>query len=386
MPSACGSVPMKTAPPLPAATGPTVEVSTVAQLLSAVSSAANGTTILMNDGTYYLPGLLRFNNFKTNITLRSKSGNRDAVIIDGSQSSSGEMIWFEQVKNITVADVTIQNANIHCFTIKGESDADGVRIYNCKIRNCWERYVKGTAPNPIPADASTRPRNGRVEYCRFEQDYKKTRDDAFNGDYIGGIDMMWLKNWVISDNVFRGIQGRNNGGRGAVFIWNNSEDVIVERNHVLGCDTGLAFGNPSGAATHVTRGVMRNNMVTRGNYKAIELARTSACEIYNNTVYSDMAFDRAFHAFQGSAGIHIFNNLMRGWGIRADDAGSNVENNLTGDFPPYFVDPAQGLLHLTTAGATAAAGRGQAVPAGIGDHDREPRPNSPAMGADECAR
>ena len=88
--------------------------------------------------------------------------------------------------------------------------------------------------------------------------------------------MMWLKNWVISDNVFRGIQGLNNGGRAAVFIWNNSEDVIVERNHVLGCDTGLAFGNPSGGTTHVTRGVMRNNMVTRGNYKAIELARTNA--------------------------------------------------------------------------------------------------------------
>jgi hypothetical protein len=296
------------------------------------------------------------------------------------------MIWFEQVRNITVADLTVQNGNVHCFTIKGESDADGVRIYNCKIRHCWQRYIKGTAPNPIPADASTRPRNGRIEYCLFEQDYKKqTQDDGFNGDYIGGIDMMWLKNWVISDNVFRGIQGFNNGGRGAIFVWNNSEDVVVERNHVYNCDTGIAFGNPSGATTHVTRGVMRNNMITRGNYKAIELARTQDCQIYNNTVYSDMSFDRAFHAFQGSAGIRIFNNLMRGWGIRADDAGSMVADNLTGDFPSYFVDPARGVLHLTAAGAAATRAKGQAVPSGMLDYDAERRPTPVTLGADECA-
>ena len=137
--SACGTVPAKAVPALPAAAGTIVEVSTVGELVSAVTNAADGTTILAADGTYYLPGLLRFRNHKRDITLRSKSGNRDAVIIDGSQSSSGEMIWFEEVTNVTVADLTVQNANIHCFTVKGESDADGVRIHNCRIRNCWER-------------------------------------------------------------------------------------------------------------------------------------------------------------------------------------------------------------------------------------------------------
>jgi hypothetical protein len=130
---------------------------------------------------------------------------------------------------------------------------------------------------------------------------------------------------------------------------------------------------------------MRNNMVARGSYKAIELARTRDAQIYNNTVYSDASFDRAFHAFQGSDGIRIFNNLVHGWGIRTDDAGSIVENNLTGDFSSYFVDPSHALLHLTATGATAAAGKGQTVPNGMLDYDGELRPTPVALGADECA-
>jgi len=384
-PSACGGRPPKTAPPLPAPTGTVVEVSTAADLMNAVANAENGATIELVDGTYYLPNILRFRGGKTGVTLRSKSGNRDAVVIDGSQSASGEMIWFEDVKDITVAQVTVQNANIHCFTVKGEADADGVRIYDVRIRNCWERYVKGTAPNPISgADPAKRPRNGRIEYCSFEQDYKKQLDDVAGGDYIGGIDMMWLDNWVISDNVFRGIQGKNNQGRAAIFIWNTSEDVLVERNLVVDCDTGLAFGNPSGAPLHVTRGTMRNNMVTRGAYKAVELVRTQDSEIYNNSVYSAVAFDRAFHSFEGSAGIRIFNNLVHGQLIRVDDAGGTVENNLVGDLSGVFVDPAAGDLHLSASGAPRAIGQGQAVAAGVGDYDTDPRPAAPALGADEC--
>jgi hypothetical protein len=375
---------VKSAPSLPDPTGNVVAVGTASELMSAVANAVDGTTIVLASGSYYLPNLLRFRGGKRDITLRSQSGNRDDVIIDGSQSASDEMIWFEDVTNITVAHLTVQNANVHCFTVKGEANADGVRIYDVRIHNCWERYIKGTAPNPIPADDATRPRKGRIEYCLFEQDFKKQQDDWTGGDYIGGIDMMWLKDWVISDNVFRGIQGRNNQGRAAVFIWNGSEDVVVERNQVYDCDTGFAFGNPSGAALHMTRGTLRNNFVVRGNYKAIELARTQDCQVYNNTVVSGFGFDRAFHAFEGSLGLRIFNNLVQADTIRVDDVGVIVEANVTGDLGGYFVDSAIADLHLTATGAASALGQGQALPAAAVDFDGEPRASAPAVGADEC--
>jgi hypothetical protein len=104
-------------------------------------------------------------------------------------------------------------------------------------------------------------------------------------------------------------------------------------------------------------------------------------------VYSDLSFDRAFHSFQGSDGIHIFNNLVQAPLIRVDDtvpAGA-VENNTVADLTGYFVDPTIADLHLTATGAAAVLGGGLAVPSGLGDYDDELRPSPPSVGADECA-
>jgi hypothetical protein len=124
---------------------------------------------------------------------------------------------------------------------------------------------------------------------------------------------------------------------------------------------------------------------TRGSYKAIELVRTQDVAVYNNSVYSDLSFDRAFHAFEGSAGIRIFNNLVRAPSIRTDDAGASVENNLVGELAGVFVDPVAGNLHLSAAGAPQAVFTGLMLPDGTTDYDGEARPAIPALGADECA-
>ena len=67
-------------PPLPPPAGTIVSVSGVAQLEDAVNAATSGTTILVADGTYNLNGVyLRF--AVPNVTLRSASGNREAVVL-----------------------------------------------------------------------------------------------------------------------------------------------------------------------------------------------------------------------------------------------------------------------------------------------------------------
>jgi hypothetical protein len=62
--------------PLPAPTGTIVNVSTVAQLQSAVASMASNRTIVIAPGTYNLTATLYINGAFTNVGIRGATGNR----------------------------------------------------------------------------------------------------------------------------------------------------------------------------------------------------------------------------------------------------------------------------------------------------------------------
>ena len=53
---------------------------------------------------------------------------------------------------------------------------------------------------------------------------------GINGNYVGGMDVMFPRRWTISDNVFIGIHGKSWGARGAIFLWNDTTDCLVENN------------------------------------------------------------------------------------------------------------------------------------------------------------
>lgn len=364
------------APRLPPPQGNVVHVNDINQLYGAIRSGP-GTTILIADGHYYLPRLLRLQ--RNGITIRGASGNRDKVIIDGSRCESKELIWFEGGDDCMAADLTIQNAPVHGFTVKGESDTQRTRIYNCVIKNVWERGVKGTAPRSNPE--SVRPTGGRIEYCLFVNDHKKTENDWTGGDYIAGMDMMWLKDWVISDNVFIGIQGRNGVGRAAIFIWNNSDSVVAERNLIVDCDRGIAFGNPSGGNMHMSNAIVRNNFIVGGVNTAIEICRTRNVKVYNNTIWGTRQnFRFLVHFFQGSEGDAFVNNLVHGQTNL--EQGVENRNNFTGGLNGYFVNPAAGDLHLTSA-AVNAINKGIPLPEITNDFDGYARGPAPDIGACE---
>lgn len=397
--AAVGPVPQvpwytKAAPKLPWPAGPVVEVRDAGGLMNAVNNnPAPGTTILIHDGTYFLPDVMWLRNIQR-VALRSHSGNRDKVILDASKSKHEDMLWIWHCDDVLIADLTFQNARVHGIAVKGESDTQRTRIYNCVFHNIWERKIKGTsaatasgqpAKSPDPHVLATRPANGRIEYCLFFDDHKKNVDDFANGDYIAGIDMMWLKNWVVSDNVFLNIQGRNGLARGAIFLWNNCEDVLVERNLILNCDRGICIGNPSGSAVHMTRGIVRNNMILRGADCGMEIVKTVDTQVYNNTVWGqNSGYRQALQVKMGTGSCQVFNNLVRGV-ISIEEQGSREENNQTGALDGYFVDPAIGNLHLTATGLAAAQSRSLRTPKEFLDWDGGLRPAQPALGADETA-
>lgn len=74
---------------LPAPEGDTVTVGSVEQLYNAVSAVSPGTTILIMDGTYNLGSSNRYLWIDTpGLTLRSASGNREAVILDADAGAA----------------------------------------------------------------------------------------------------------------------------------------------------------------------------------------------------------------------------------------------------------------------------------------------------------
>jgi len=220
------------APPLKNPTGQIIRVATVDQLFRAAETVKPGGTILLADGHYMMP---RYFELRTdNVTMRSETGRRDGVVIDGARSRHGELVGIRGCEGVTIADLTIQNIKWNGFKLNSNHGVQRVTIYNCVIHNIWQRGIKGVAV-PAANREALRPKDCRIQYCLFYNDRPKQFSDdpadtpeRFQGNYIGGMDIMYATNWTISDNVFIGIQGRTREARGAIFLWHDSRDCIIE--------------------------------------------------------------------------------------------------------------------------------------------------------------
>lgn len=379
------------APPLGAPRGSITRVCDAGQLIQAINAAQPGQTILLEDGHYWMPHyvILRTDG----VTLRSASGDRRRVIIDGARSRDGELIGLSACRGVTIADLTIQNIRWNGFKINSETNVQDLTIHNCVIHNIWQRGVKGVKVPPDHRDM-IRPRNCRIQYCLFYNDRaKRFSDDPadtpanFNGDYIGGIDVMYPSNWTIRDNVFIGIQGRTRQGRGAIFLWHDARDCIVERNIIIDCDAGICLGNPhrpNDIRDHCTACVVRNNFVTRAPQAGIVTVYTRDCRLLNNTIYDpDNRLERLIRVVFANDGLLIGNNLLCGAPPRIEsDSPIRQVTNLAQDLGSDLVDPERGNLHLAGPAAGVIDG-GTPFPEVVEDMDRQPRTGRPDIGADE---
>jgi hypothetical protein len=376
------------APALPKSNGPTVLISDVRELIDALNNAKPGQTILIEDGHYMMPRYVEIS--ADNVTLRSASGHRERVIIDGAESSHREILGVRACSGVTIADLTIQNIQCNGFKINSETNVQNLTIYNCIIHNIWQRGVKGVRVPKENRDV-IRPKNCRIQYCLFYNDRpKRLSDDPADiakGNYIAGIDVMFAKDWIISDNVFVGIQGRTYEGRGAVFLWHDSQDCVIERNIIIDCDVGLQLGNPykpDEIQYHCVRCIAKNNFITRAPEAGIVAVYTKNCKILNNTIHDPASkLQRLLRMVFTNDGLLIANNLLSGPGIR-NESESEITflNNVVKDVSDYFIDPARGNLHLKSS-AKEAIDKGKSIPEVIDDIDMQLRDSKPDIGADE---
>ena len=328
------------------------------------------------------------------VTLRSESGQRDRVILDGAESQHGELVGISNCRGATIADLTIQNIKWNGFKINSNKHATHVTIRNCVIHNIWQRGVKGPA-----VDKEERgkfwPTDCRIEYCLFYNDRPKQYADdpadtseTFGGNYIGGIDAMYARQWVIADNVFVGIHGRTGEGRGAVFLWNESRDCVVERNIIIDCDCGICLGNHyrhPDARWHDSNCVVRNNFVTRCAETGILAAHTRDCQIVHNTVHDpDSRLRRLVWAQDDNDGLVIANNLLSGPEVL--DTGSseiaNRDNAVHENLSDSFADAQTGQPAIEAI----AAHRRRAAGSGTGRYrwHSPPRPSAAGCSSVRC--
>lgn len=343
------------APLLPRPTETAIRATTVAELFAAARQVQPGGTILVADGHYSLPQMLDLHTDR--VTLRSESGQRDKVILDG-HGQLGELVGITRCSGVTIADLTIQNARWNGFKLNSDHGVTRVTIYNCVIHNIWQRGIKGVTVPKKNRD-QLRPTDCRVQYCLFYNDRPKKfsdddadRPDNFNGNYIGGMDIMYARRWTISDNVFLGIQGRTREGRGAIFLWVDAQDCIVERNIIVDGDCGICLGNSFRSAdtpVHCTRCIVCNNFVTRCPENGILADYTKDCKILQNSIHDpESRLQRLIRLVHDNDGLVVRNNLLNGANVRVEtqsriDSGGNDSGK---DRAAWFVSASEGNLHL----------------------------------------
>jgi len=379
------------APPLPSPQGNVVKVSTVDELMRAIEEAEPGQTILVTDGHYLVPRYVEIH--ADNVTLRGASGHRERVILDGTQSRHIELLGVRACSGVTIADLTIQNIRANGFKINSQTNVQKLTIYNCIIHNIWQRGIKGVKVPPEDREA-IRPKQCRVQYCLFYNDRPKQLSDdpadIAQGNYVAGIDVMYAKDWVISDNVFVGIQGRTFEGRGAIFLWFDTQGCLVERNIIIDCDVGLQLGNPhraDGVQYHCVGCVARNNFITRAPQAGIVTVYTKDCRLLHNTIHDPQnRLSRLLRMVFTNDGLVIANNLLSGPGMRNEsDSDIKLVNSPVKEMTDAFVDPNHGNLHLKPT-ATEVIDKGVALPEVTEDIDGQRRDAQPDLGADELVR
>ncbi|MCP4403793.1 MAG: right-handed parallel beta-helix repeat-containing protein [bacterium] len=355
----------------PASGGTLVTVSNAAELRNAVEQAnqQGNMTIQLEDGSYTLDDMLWISGSR--ITFRSRSGNRNAVVLRGQGMRGGVSHIFNVAgSEFTAADLTLGWVANHGIQI--HSDADNILVHNVRFVDTGEQMLKVSYR---PGD-STSSENGLVQWCLFE--YPSGIGPQY---YIGGIDAHQAHNWVVRHNVFRHIRSPESElAEHAIHFWSGSQNTLVEKNTIVNCDRGIGFG--LGSRGH-SGGIIRNNMVHTSRDVGIGLESARSAEVSHNTIFTENYHNSIEYRFSATQNVMLVNNLTNAAIASRDGGSATLRNNVISAQSNWFVDARQGDLHLSSAvpqvvDRGASSGLSQDI-----DCDKRPSGTGCDIGADE---
>jgi len=388
--------------PLPAPPGVVVDVtpSQVTSLQSIIDRAQPGDTIQLLDGVYSLPQTLVFRT--PGVTLRSKSGNRLGVVLDG-RYEIGDLLLLQR-SDITIADLSLTRSYWHLVhVVPGAGSSAGTVLHNLRGVDGGEQFIKVNPADGRYAD------NGVIRCSSLEMtDVGRTY--VRNNCYTGGIDIHQARGWQISANIFSGFWCDRGLSEHAIHVWTGSRDTVVDRNVVVNSTRGIGLGlgsstegrtyedSPCGAVTDIGHygGAITNNFVVSNDARlfassagfdtGIGLEQSCQTSVLHNTVVSTVAprSSSIEWRFANTTAL-VANNLVTHALLPRDGGRAGLAGNV-GDAPlTLFADVAGANLHLLP-GATAAIGAGAVLtPPLAADIDGERRDAAPDVGADEYA-
>ncbi len=397
-------------PPLPPPSGTTVTVSSEGELWNAVNNASPGTTVLIANGTYNLASNGYYLWIDTpGLTLRSASGDREAVVLDDNYQGS-ETITVA-ASDVTIADLTIKRARTHPIHVVSTDSGNTLNtlIYNVHIIDPGQQAIK---VNPHSAKVYYAD-SGEIACSRIElTDAGRPKIWEINGScYTGGVDVHQAWGWEIRDNHIEGFWCQQGLSEHAIHLWTGSRDTLVERNILTDNARGVGFGllqsgigrtysdNPCPAASGYVDhygGIIRNNFVhaSRAGLFASDsgfdcgicLAQACNAKVLHNTVVSTSAPFSSIEWRFANTSAEITNNLVSHNLRERDGASAVLAGNLQNAPPNLFADAAAGDLYLL-AGAAAAIDQGAPLAAGLCDEDIDgdvrPLGSARDIGADE---
>jgi hypothetical protein len=393
--------------PLPPPGGNIVNVSTVGELETAVNTASPGDTILVADGNYDLDGVyLRID--VPDVTVRSASGDRETVILDGNYQTTE--IFQIVASDVTIADMTLREAYDHPIHVSSTDSSHTLNtlIYNVHIIDPGQQAIKiNPADSGIPGYFTD---DGTIA-CSHIELTSAGRTHIRDNCYTGGIDAHQSQGWVIRDNRIEGFWCDSGLSEHGIHLWRGCRDTIIERNVLNDNARGIGLGlvtsgsgrsypdDPCPSASGYVDdfgGIVRNNFMSANDANLFAsqygfdcgICLWNACnaQALHNTVFTANnaeTFSSIEWRFPNTE-AQIINNLTNHQ-MRERDSATAVQNgNLINASADWFVASGSGDLHLL---ATAADAINQVIaPAGVSeDIDGDSRPIGAAsdVGADE---
>jgi hypothetical protein len=365
--------------PLEIATGESITVSSVAELVAAVATVnttGGNRTVLIEDGYYSLTSMLYI--LADNVMFRSSSGNRSGVTLVG-QGMNGNVshVFLVGGSHITIADISLGEVANHGIQVQGEQGANNLWVHNVRIFNTGEQMIKGSFGNETGSE------DGIIECSLFE--YTESFGPQY---YIGGIDVHQGINWTVSNNTFKNIRSPETAiAEHAIHFWRGSQNLVIDKNIIINCDRGIGLGLGSSGCTG---GMIRNNMIYSDdmglhNDVGIGLESASNFFVYNNTIFFDHGYLNAIeYRFAASVGNEIINNLTNRAITSRDGGSAIVRNNLTAAVSTWFAHSPTGDLHLNE-NINTVVDAGETLADIEDDIDCETRPKGSSydIGADE---
>lgn len=385
-------------------------------LRQVVAGAMSGDTILLQDGIYALPEAgsgqytgLYFTN--PDITLRSESGDADAVVIDGryvSQGNGSAPITIDAT-GIVIADITVQRSIFHLIHIWAGGDA--AIIHNVNLTDGGQQFLKSSVEDGTVDDVE-------VSCSRFVMT-TEGRDnvwgygpqDGNTACYTGGIDTHNARDWYVHDSHFEGIycdatgvprpahgqfpelrDGMTyNGGLSehGIHMWDSEAGTghTIARNRIVDCARGIGIG----LVDTVYGTSVVNNMVTSvhpgsGQHDVgIIVERAVDTLVAHNSVvftHPDAYANAIEYRYAETENLTLHGNLTNRAITARNGATASTADDRSDADPAWFEDPDSGDLHLIRCDAPGSA---TLIADVTDDFDRQERSNPTVPGADACS-